>query len=98
MIQHAWMDSRHRRLALEQYKAVTGELSQPAPAPRPRPAQDLDDRALVAATQRARSLIERCEPFDDLAEPDLEDAARTAAELGERHRDLSERRAALDAA
>jgi hypothetical protein len=39
-------------------------------------------------------MVERPEPFPKLVEPALSDPGRAAAELSERHRDLTERRAA----
>jgi hypothetical protein len=98
MIQSALMDSSEQRLALKEFEAVAGTLARPELPPPPPPAKDLDDRALVAAAEAARRVIGHGDPFPTLAEPSLHNPARTAAELSERHRDLTERRAGLEIA
>jgi hypothetical protein len=95
MIQNSWMRSGEHRLALEKFEAVAGRLSRPEQPPPP-PPESLDDRALVAAAAAAKKIIWDGDPFPDLAEPNLRDPARTAAELIERHQQLRERRAALE--
>ena len=96
MIQGALTDSREQRLALKEFEAAAGKLPRPERPPPPPPAENLDDRALVATAEAASKVIRRGEPFPALAEPNLHDPARTAAELHERHRDLTERRAELE--
>ena len=98
MIQNSWMQSRGHQLALERFEAVAGKLHRPEPPPLPPPPEQLDDRALVAAAAAAKKIIWHGDPFPDLAEPNLNDPARTAADLSERHRDLTERRAELEVA
>jgi hypothetical protein len=97
MIQSALMDGSEQRLALKEFEAAAGTLPRPEPPPPPPPPGDLDDRALVAAAEAARR-VGHGDPFPALAEPSLHDPARTAAELSERHRDLTERRAGLEIA
>jgi conjugative relaxase-like TrwC/TraI family protein len=95
-IQDAWMETRGHQLALERFEAVAGKLPRPEEPPPPSPPESLDDRALVAAAKAAHTVIWHGEPFPTLAEPSLHDPARTAAELSERRRDLTERRAELE--
>lgn len=95
-IQDAWMETRGHQLALKEFEAVAGKLPRPEQPPPSQPAKDLDDRTLVATAKAAHNVIWHGEPFPDLAEPNLRDPARTAAELSERHRDLTERRAELE--
>jgi conjugative relaxase-like TrwC/TraI family protein len=95
--ENALMASREHRLALDHFEAVAGPLPSAGPAPPSQPPpRDLDDAGLRAAAAAAKEALTYGErPV--LAEPSLVDPGRIAAELSERHRYLTERRAVLDA-
>jgi hypothetical protein len=95
--ENALMASREHRLALDHFEAVAGPLPSAGPAPALQaPPKELDDAALRAAAAAATETLTHAER-PDLAEPGLVDPGRTVAELSERHRYLTERRAVLDA-